>query len=95
MSSTSLPAHAISPLGNVDMAALSALVLRLELALFGDSLFAFRLFSGIAAAGTVALTGVLPKELGGRSWAVFPARGTKYAGALRSSELSSLGCRKI
>jgi 4-amino-4-deoxy-L-arabinose transferase-like glycosyltransferase len=56
--------------GYVDLAPLSALLLRVELALFGDSLFALRLFPALAAAGTVALTGALAQQLGGRAWAV-------------------------
>ena len=56
--------------GYVDMAPLSALLLRLELASFGESLFALRLFPAFAAAGTVALTGAIARQLGGRTWAV-------------------------
>lgn len=55
--------------GYVDLAPLSALLLRIEISLFGDSLFALRLFPGIAGAGTVALTGAIARQLGGRSWA--------------------------
>ncbi|MGZ4966634.1 MAG: ArnT family glycosyltransferase [Chthoniobacterales bacterium] len=56
--------------GYVDMAPLSALILRIELLLFGQSLFALRLFPAIASALTVALTGLIARELGGRKWAV-------------------------
>ncbi len=56
--------------GYVDMAPLSALLLRVELALFGTSLFAVRLFPAIAGALTVAFTGIFARELGGRVWAV-------------------------
>ena len=56
--------------GYVDMAPLSALPLRLELSLFGQSLFALRLFPAIAGALTVVLTGLIARELGGRSWAI-------------------------
>ncbi|MDQ6860645.1 MAG: glycosyltransferase family 39 protein [Verrucomicrobiota bacterium] len=56
--------------GYVDLAPLSAWVLRLETLLFGDSLFALRLFPATAGAMTVALTGALAHELGGRVWAV-------------------------
>lgn len=56
--------------GYVDMAPLSALLLRIELTLFGDTLFALRLFPALAGAATVALTGVLTGQLGGRVWAV-------------------------
>ena len=56
--------------GYVDLAPLSALLLRIELMLFGDSLFALRFFPALAGAGTVALTGALARQLGGRAWAV-------------------------
>ena len=56
--------------GYVDMAPISAWLLRLELALFGHSLFALRLFPAIAGALTVTLTGAIVRELGGRTWAI-------------------------
>ncbi len=56
--------------GYVDMAPLSALILRIEMTLFGDSLFALRLFPALAGAATVALTGTIAREMGGRVWAV-------------------------
>src|SRR5438105_7515053 len=56
--------------GYVDMAPLSALILRVELSLFGQSLHALRFFPAIASALTVALTGLIARELGGRIWAV-------------------------
>ena len=56
--------------GYVDLAPLSVLLLRIELMLFGTSLFALRLFPAIAGAFVVALTGVFARELGGRAWAV-------------------------
>jgi hypothetical protein len=56
--------------GYVDMAPLSALLLRVELALFGESLPALRLFPALAGAATVALTGAIARQLGGRTWAV-------------------------
>ncbi len=59
--------------GYVDMAPLSAIVLRIELALFGQSLFALRLFPALAGALTVALTGVIARELGGRAWSMILA----------------------
>lgn len=59
--------------GYVDMAPLSALFLRVELILFGHSLFALRLFPAIAGAATVALTGAIARELGGRWWAILLA----------------------
>jgi len=56
--------------GYVDMAPLCAWILRLQTAIFGYSLFALRLFPAIAGALTVALTGALARQLGGRTWAV-------------------------
>lgn len=56
--------------GYVDMAPLCAWILRLQSTLFGDSLFALRLFPAIAHALTVALTGAIARELGGRAWAI-------------------------
>jgi hypothetical protein len=52
------------------MSPLCAWILRLQSVLFGDSLFALRLFPAVAGAGTVALTGAFARELGGRTWAV-------------------------
>src|ERR1051325_4994273 len=57
-------------LGYVDQPPLSILLLRLSAVLLGDSLFAIRFLPALAGAGTVALTGMLARELGGRSWAV-------------------------
>lgn len=57
-------------IGYVDMAPLCAWILRLQTALFGDSLFALRLFPAIAHALAVALTGLIARELGGRAWAI-------------------------
>nr|MDQ6913102.1 glycosyltransferase family 39 protein [Verrucomicrobiota bacterium] len=59
--------------GYVDMAPLSALVLRIELALFGQSLLALRLFPAVAGGLTVALTGLIARELGGRAWSMILA----------------------
>ncbi|MEY2492087.1 MAG: hypothetical protein QOH24_1038 [Verrucomicrobiota bacterium] len=56
--------------GYVDLAPLSALLLRIELALFGSSLFALRLFPAIAGALIIALTGAFARALGGGVWAV-------------------------
>ena len=56
--------------GYVDQPPLSILLLRLSTMLFGDSLFAIRFLPALAGAGTVALTGMIARELGGRSWAV-------------------------
>ena len=56
--------------GYVDQPPLSILLLRLSEAFLGGSLFAIRLLPALAGAATVALTGVLARELGGRGWAV-------------------------
>jgi hypothetical protein len=56
--------------GYVDLPPLSILLVRLSRMLFGDSLFAIRLLPAMAGAGTVALTGAIARELGGRCWAV-------------------------
>jgi hypothetical protein len=56
--------------GYVDQPPLSILLLRLSEAFLGDSLFAIRLFPAIAGAATVALTGAIAREVGGRAWAV-------------------------
>ena len=56
--------------GYVDQPPLSILLLRLTEFLVGDSLFAIRLLPALAGAATIALTGVLTRELGGRAWAV-------------------------
>src|SRR5205807_6370606 len=56
--------------GYVDLPPLSALLLRLSRLLFGDSLFAIRFLPAVAGAFSVALTGMIARELGGRSWAV-------------------------
>jgi hypothetical protein len=50
--------------GYVDLPPLSMFVLALERQLFGDSLFAIRLFPALAGAGMVFLTGVLARRLG-------------------------------
>ena len=57
-------------LGYVDQPPLSILLLRLSQALLGDSLFAIRLLPALAGAATVALTGAIARELGGRGWAI-------------------------
>ena len=56
--------------GYVDFSPLSAWFLRVELILFGSSLFAVRIFPAIASALAIGLTGILARELGGRTWAV-------------------------
>lgn len=57
-------------LGYVDLAPLSAFVLRIEMAIFGTSLFALRLLPAFAHAGTIVLTGAIARQLGGGAWAV-------------------------
>jgi hypothetical protein len=56
--------------GYVDQPPLSILLLRLSEAFLGDSLFAIRLLPAMAGAATVALTGAVARELGGRTWAI-------------------------
>src|SRR6201987_3173545 len=56
--------------GYVDLAPLSAFLLRIELILFGSSLFALRIFPALASALTIVFTGILARELGGRTWAM-------------------------
>jgi hypothetical protein len=56
--------------GYVDQPPLSILLLRLSEILLGDSLFAIRLLPALAGAATIALTGAIARELGGRGWAV-------------------------
>ncbi len=56
--------------GYVDQPPLSIWLVRLSSFLFGDSLFALRFFAAVAAALTVALTGLIARELGGRRWAI-------------------------
>ena len=56
--------------GYVDLAPLSAFLLRIELILFGSSLLALRIFPALASALTIVFTGILTRELGGRAWAI-------------------------
>jgi hypothetical protein len=56
--------------GYVDQPPLSILLVRLSNALFGDAPFALRLLPAIAGSLTVALTGAIARELGGRTWAI-------------------------
>jgi hypothetical protein len=56
--------------GYVDQPPLSILLLRLNQLLLGDSLFAIRLLPALAGAATVALSGVIAREIGGRAWAI-------------------------
>src|SRR5256884_1897939 len=56
--------------GYIDQPPLSILLLRLSEAFLGDSLLAVRLLPVAAGAVTVSLTGVIARELGGRTWAI-------------------------
>jgi dolichyl-phosphate-mannose-protein mannosyltransferase len=56
--------------GYVDQPPLSILLLRLSEALLGDSLFAIRVLPAAAGAATLALAGVIARDLGGGTWAV-------------------------
>jgi hypothetical protein len=56
--------------GYVDFSPLSAWFLRVEMILFGGSLFAVRIFPAVASALAIGLTGILARELGGRIWAI-------------------------
>src|SRR4029450_6802367 len=56
--------------GYVDLAPLSAMLIRLSRVLLSDSLFAIRFLPAAARALHVALTEMIGRELGGRSWAV-------------------------
>src|SRR5437763_6632801 len=55
--------------GYVDLAPLSAFLLRIELILFGTPLFALRIFPPLANALTIGFAGILTRELRGRAWA--------------------------
>jgi hypothetical protein len=57
-------------IGYVDQPPLSILLLRLSQLFLGDSLFAIRLLPALAGAAIVALTGMIVREMGGRTWAV-------------------------
>jgi Dolichyl-phosphate-mannose-protein mannosyltransferase len=56
--------------GYVDQPPLSILLLRMSEVLLGNSLFAIRLLPALAGAATVAITGLIAHELGGRAWAI-------------------------
>jgi hypothetical protein len=56
--------------GYVDQPPLSILLLHLSQLLLGNSLFAIRLLPALAGAATVAITGLIARELGGRRWAI-------------------------
>jgi 4-amino-4-deoxy-L-arabinose transferase-like glycosyltransferase len=55
--------------GYVDVAPMIALLGRIEMFLFGDSLSAIRIFPALAGAGLVLLTGTLARQLGGGRFA--------------------------
>jgi 4-amino-4-deoxy-L-arabinose transferase-like glycosyltransferase len=55
--------------GYVDVAPMIGLLGRIELALFGDSVSAIRIFPALAGAALVVLAGVLSRELGGGRFA--------------------------
>lgn len=59
--------------GYPDHAPLIAFTTKLSRVLFGDSLFAIRLFSALAGALKILLTGLLVKEFGGKRLATFLA----------------------
>ena len=59
--------------GYVDHPPLSAILLKVNMVLFGDSLFSIRLIPAICAALTVWITGLMTIRLGGGRWAVFLA----------------------
>jgi len=56
--------------GYVDQPPLSILLLQLSQSLLGNSLHAIRCLPALAGAATVALTGLIARELGGRAWAI-------------------------
>jgi 4-amino-4-deoxy-L-arabinose transferase-like glycosyltransferase len=56
--------------GYVDQPPLSILLLRLSEVVLGNSLFAIRLLPALGGAATVAITGLIARELGGRAGAV-------------------------
>src|SRR5262249_34265000 len=55
--------------GYVDQPPLIALITWIARSLFGDSLPAIRLLPAVAGAGEVALTALIPRELGGKRYA--------------------------
>ena len=56
--------------GYVDFAPLAAWILKANRMLLGDSLYALRWLPGLAQAGTVVLTGMIARQLGGKRFAV-------------------------
>lgn len=57
--------------GYVDHPPFSIYVLKLSTLLFGDSLFGIRIVPALCGAVTVFITGIITKELGGKSYAEF------------------------
>ncbi|PYK11924.1 MAG: glycosyltransferase, partial [Verrucomicrobia bacterium] len=56
--------------GYVDQPPLSIVLLQFSQDLLGSSLFAIRLLPALAGSATVAITGLIARELGGRAWAI-------------------------
>ena len=56
--------------GYVDQPPFSILLLHLSQVFLGSSLFAIRLLPALAGAATVAITGLMARELGGRGWGI-------------------------
>src|SRR6266576_2508898 len=56
--------------GYVDQPPLSILLLQMSEVLLGNLLFAIRLLPALAGAATVAIAGLIARELGGRAWAI-------------------------
>src|SRR5689334_23596719 len=59
--------------GYVDQPPFSLYVLKLSRLIFGDSLTMIRLVPSLAHAGTIILTGLIVKQMGGRAFAMFLA----------------------
>src|SRR5689334_12129577 len=59
--------------GYVDQPPFSLYVLKISRMIFGDGLTAIRLIPSLAQAATIIATGLIVKEMGGRSFAVFVA----------------------
>lgn len=59
--------------GYVDQPPLSIFLLKLNVFLFGDSLWAIRIFPAMAGAGVIFITGLIVRKLGGKSFEVIMA----------------------
>lgn len=66
--------------GYVDFAPLSSFLLKISRTLFGTSLHALRLLPALAFGGEVLLTGLIARELRGKSFAIFLACGSVLLG---------------